>query len=304
MSRVNVTPVQDGQAITVAGQDALFTPFATASADLNIFNTRDGAIDLPQLKATDFLCKSLDKVTLGTGDWTHGTVVTVPADVATPPAAPHVVQDGGGNPTVLSFGAGKVLAEGDLLRCYWDLSVRPKLANIAGSPYWTVGQGHYQFPLGVDVGTSATCWLFWLEWDITSSALTNFAPLPTGSQWSANPTGSKYGSTLNSAASTTPVPHGVVRAYLASGGIVITVAPAGVETTRIYWRGVSGVGHYIRPAGAGSLTVYGLRVVCRGLYHPEVIGGINYLIHDPAQSVNQELDYGSGSLCAMHMRTD
>ena len=306
MSRVSIPPVVDGGAITVAGQDALFSPFATASADLNAFNVRDAAIDLAQIKATGFACKSLDKVTIGTGDWTHGTVVTVPADVATPPAAPTRLEDGAGNPTQLSFGAGKVLSEGDLLRVYWDLSVRPKLANIAGSPYWTAGtEGKYTFPLGVDVGTSAACWLFWVEWDITSSALTNWAPLPLGTRWADNPTGSRYGATLNSASSTTPCPHGIVRATLAAGGIVVTTPPpAGVDTARIFWRGISGIGHYLRPAGAGPLTVYGLRVVLRGLYHPAQIGGTNYLIHDPAQGVNQELDYGSGSLCAMHLRTD
>ncbi len=121
MSRLTQGAVKDGDTIDAASLNDRFNQFT--QTDLNQFNTRDAAIDLPQFKGgtSRFLAPQMHTGNIGANDWLHGTDVTVTGQ--TTGAAPHVVSDAGGTPTPLALGATGMLLEANVhvLRVYWDV---------------------------------------------------------------------------------------------------------------------------------------------------------------------------------------
>lgn len=296
MSRITRGRVLDGQTVDATDLNSRFQDYSQAGA-LNAFNTRDGAVDLPQMKTTGFQLEASATAALGYNDWKHTASNTVAGQTGTP-AAPHIVSNSGGTPTVLSFGlAGYSLSTVNLLRVYWNLSVKP---TYTGSRPWTAGTAlsNYTFPqLGggtIDVATGVSCWPFWLQWDITSSALTNFVDV-TGQSNFNNAVSTYRGNRLSQCDSTSVVP-----AFLETAGAPADGAFNTVLTPAVGWTSVSGAWHY--QDGLGSTTVYGLRVVFTGVCHSLNSGGVNWLVRDDAVSNAASLSYNGGNIAALLMR--
>ena len=292
MSRINRAPVLPGDTIAAANLNTRFTDFVQPGG-LNIANTRDGAFDLPQMKTTAFLGKKFAAANLGKIDLLHVAPVVVASYTgATNPTA-HIVENGAGTPTVLSLGAaGWTLTSADVFRVYWDLSVK---ATYSGTP-WTGGGaiGDFTIPPATQVSTSASVWLAWLEWDITSNALGTWAAVPGQSRFSTNYTGARYGDRLTSTNATTVIPIWIQRADAGKDGAL----NVGSRVTNSFgWKGVSGTYYYLP---GGNVTVYGLRVVVAGIAHPHHTAGANYLTWDPNQGgAGQTLEYTSGAISAI-----
>ncbi len=296
MSRLTQPPVKDGDDLNAAGLNDRFTQFS--QSDLNQFNTRDAAIDLPQFKGGNlrFLAPQMETRIIGHNDWTHSADTTVTGQVTS--ASPYIVRDSGGNPTDLSLGVlGMTLKQNtDVLRVYWDLSVRPRWE---GSRPWTSSDLIFVFPVG---GSTANCfsgygcWGFWLQWDITSNALANFVNVPGQGDFNTIVTGSRGGNTLASCQSTS-----VVQSVIETGG-----APnngelsGGVLTIPVGWTAVDGAWHYA-PTGSDQ-TIYGLRVVFSGPFGAYNIGATNYLIRADNVAGDARLDYNGGGITALKMR--
>ena len=309
MSRINRQRVEDGDSVDATDLNARFQDY-NQSGGLNAFNTRDAAFDLPQFKnpgasTFGFLASYQNSALIGANDYKHSSIVTVTGVSSTPPpATPFIVGNAAGSPTPISFGAaGITVSAGEVLRVYWDLSVYP---HWIGSRPWTTGASvdFYTFDNGsgaaMALGTNAACWAFWLQWDITSNALSNFVEVPNQSDFRTDlyGDGSAYGAQLGDTMSTCVVPAFIDRAAPDDGTI-----PGSPDQVRVGWRGLSGAWYY--PKTSGSQTIYGMRVVFTGPMAPNhnSTSGANHLIHSVAWSSDSRLSYAGGSIYVVKQRT-
>lgn len=286
MSRITDGPVQDGDTLNAASLNDRFSSYT--QTDLNAFNARDASHDLPQF-ATGWVETHTQSQLLGATSFKHGSTTTINGMTAMPATATAITG-------TMSFGlTGLTIAVDEILRVYWNLSVKPNPSNnwnTAGS------LGYYVFP-GTGGGTRAAStwgavWAFYLEWDITSSALGAFVPV-TGQQDFTSVFGGKYGNTLAQCEATSVVPADLRYADPDSGELASDSTQGNLK-----WRGISGAWYY--PRTGSPLTVYGLRVVCKGIMHPWSVGTANYLVHDTTYSTGSSLEYTSGNLSVLKQR--
>lgn len=294
MSRIVQVPVEPNDPIEAADLNSRFNAFNQPGA-LNAANLRDAAIDLAHFKTSDFMCRLSASANIGKNDLFHAAPVSVASYTGATYPTPHPVQDGAGNTTPLTFGlTGWTVTPNEIMRVYWDLSVRPR---YSGTPWANVGSLGYLTlaPGGAPhvVATNGTCWAAWLEWDITSNALANWVAVTNQGNWSSQ-FGGRYGEKLNATTATTAIPAWIQHVLSAEQG---TIGAGSRVDHRHFWRGVSGT-YYLMPAS--NVTIYGIRVVLAGLFHPYKTGGSNYLTVDPAQGgANQTLEYTGGGLGAV-----
>ncbi len=301
MSRINRAIVADGETIAAADLNSRFTDYQ--QTDINEFNHRDAAYDLPQFdrpgaSTFGFIGQYQKAVTIGVNSWKHASSTLVTGQNAAPPGAPFIVSDGGGTPTVLSFGvAGITVAADELLRIYWDLSVYP---HWEGTRPW-VGHDDYTITDGTGgttaIGTNASCWAFWLQWDVTSNALANWTEVPNQGAFNTNFTGSVYGSPLSDCTATTVVPAYIDRGAPQSGAL-----PSTPVSVAVGWRGISGTWYY--PKTTGSQVIYGLRIVFSGILHPYYNTGTssNALTRSTSWSSSAKLRYAGGKMHAVKQK--
>jgi len=280
VSRINRASIKDGDQITAAGLNVRFGDFS--QTDLNKFNHRDAAYDLPQFEHTNqrgFLAPIANQVTIGKLDFYHGAPVSVAGQTATP-STPYVVGEGV-SPTVLGpLGVGELaINAGDVLRVYWHLNVR---SQFIGQP-WTnaAGRDYYEFThsggSAQKVATGATCWVMYLQWDITSAALTNWTEVPLQGDFATNFTGALYGSPLSQTTATTAIPCWVT-SQDSNGGRELT---GGEDSEGLGWMGASGCYYYDSSVAGTVASIYGLRLVIKGPMHPFHVTTTNYLAQTP-----------------------
>jgi hypothetical protein len=290
MSRITDGPVHDGDVLDAASLNDRFSSYT--QTDLNQFNHRDAAHDLPQFDAGGWLLTHAQSVQIGDADWKHSSSTNV-AGMTSMPAAAHPVEDGAGTPTVMSFGAGGLtIAAGEVFRAYWNLSV---FAN-PGSNWDTAGSLAYNLFQDGSLGSNPSStwgavWVTYLEWDVTDSSLTNWVPV-FGQQDFTTVIGSKYGAPLANTRATAAVPADLRWARDPNGAYITN--PDFVSTQR--WRGLSGAYFH---APASPITLYGLRVVIKGVMHPYSVGSTNYLVHDTTFSTDAVLSYNAGNLAVL-----
>jgi hypothetical protein len=292
MSRLQNAPIADADALTAASLNTRFAGFV--QTDLNQFNLRDAAIDLPQMSTTRFMAPKMELRGIGADAWKHDAYNTVAGQVTGD--APHVVRNAAAAPTDLALGAGWLVETDQILRVYWDLSVRP---GWSASRPWAGTDWEWEFSDKAGTGTVSVanmtgCWAFYLQWDTTSAALTNFVNVPQQESFNSVVTGTRGGSLLSNLNATSVVP--CVNEVLASpdDGRADTVnSPVGIG-----WTSVDGAWHYVP---GSPVTIYGLRVVFTGplgAYH----AASNYLLRQDSLATDATLDYNGGSLQALLMR--
>lgn len=273
MSRVKIDPTKDGQVVDASDLNSRFDAFT--QTDLNEFNHRNAAYDLPQFSGTPFYGLTGQKDDLGKEDFFHAAPVGN-SGIGSLPSAGYVIGDGAAQ-TIASFPTGlSVTAERDL-RVYWNLSVGP---FFSGQP-WTLTGALGKFEVDAftgsqtDVSTNANCWVFYLEWDITSAALANWTPVAYQGDFTTPVGATGYvGEALAGTTATTVCPCWITW-HLASDRKLVQ----GENDHQVGWRGISGT-YYYDTSMAGPVTVYGLRLKLKGPMHPWHDGGVNYLVHD------------------------
>ena len=298
MSRLTQPAIQDGDTLDAASLNDRFTQFNQPGA-LNAFNLRDAAIDLPHFKAgasDDWLTTAFYVGGIGWNDWKHGSYHTFTGQLTG--AAPHVVLDSGSAADYLSFGAsGAVIATGSLLRVYWDLSVRPKWVGVRP---WTGAALTLTFPNGSggtrDVFSGYGCWAFWLQWDITSNALTHWVNVPGQGDFNSLGGGTRGYSNLTDIDATSIIQSVIEGSDLSQTGAVLSISDNPVG-----WSSGDGARHY--KAAAGPVTVYGVRVVFTGPLGAHNTGGVNSLMRNDTVAASAKLDQQMGTIQAIVMRT-
>ena len=301
MSRINRAPVKDGDTIAAADLNSRFTDFT--QTDLNAFNTRDAAIDLPQFKRTSqrgFLAPVATDKEIGEVSLKHTTSVTLNGQTSAP-ASPYVIGNAAGAASQLGpFGIGLVnITADDVLRVYWNLNVKPK---FTGTPWTTADtpSAKYVLPksgggVGLDTCTWGSCWVIYLQWDITSASLSNFTEVPFQGDFRTSITGGVTGDPLQATAATSVVP-----CFISHRSATDRVAIGNETAVQPGWRSVSG-SYYYDASMAGTVgTVFGFRLVAKGPMHPYHNGTTNYLVHQTAipgqNGTDVQLEHTDGRL--------
>lgn len=293
MSRLTNKPISDGDAIDAASLNTRYADFTQTT--LNEFNTRDAAIDLPQFTSAKFMVPEFAQRLIGHQAWTHTTFNTVAGQLTG--AVPHVIRDSAGLSTPLALGAGWLVSPGQVLRVYWDLSVKPHWLTF--DPWigtdWTWTFPGQPAPNVEEVGNGSGCWAFWLQWDTTDATLTNWTNVPTQESFNTVVVGTRGGNLLGNCQATSIVP--ATHDFFADPQDGSADSRTGGD---VGWTSVDGAWHYIP---GSPITIYGLRVVCTGplgAYH----AASNWLIRaEDALVADAELYYNGGSLQALLMRT-
>lgn len=290
MSRINRARIVDGDQATAASLNDRFDDFSQANA-LDRFNLRDAAVDLPQLaKTSNFQAPFVQVDDIGKSDLLHASPVSVTGGTSAPYTSPHVIEDGAGNATFATYSGGLTVDPEEVLRIYWSLSVD---ADLSASPQTA---GFQSFSITDSTGTagaastSAGCFVAWLQWDITSSALSAWTEVPGQGDFKTQ-FGSNYGNALTNCKATTVIPLWSWYFPVLSDG-----TPTSLSTTNsMGWRGISGAWHYVPTS---STTIYGLRIVLVGVMHPNRIStaGANNLVMDTGVGTKATLNYTGGQL--------
>lgn len=290
MSRINRARIVDGDQATAASLNDRFDDFSQAN-DLDRFNLRDAAVDLPQLaKSNDFQAPFVQVDDIGKSDLLHASPVSVTGGTSAPYTSPHVIEDGAGNATFATYSGGLTVDPEEVLRIYWSLSVD---ADLTGGP---ANAGFESIAVTDSTGTpgsastSAGCFVAWLQWDITSSALGAWTEVPGQGDFKTA-FGSNYGNALTNCKATTVIPLWSWYFPVLSDG-----RPTSVSTVNsMGWRGISGAWHYVPTS---STTIYGLRIVLVGVMHPNRIStaGANNLVMDTGVGTKATLNYTGGQL--------
>jgi len=290
MSRIDRARIVDGDQANAASLNDRFDDFSQANA-LNRFNLRDAAVDLPQLvKSPDFQAPFVQVDDIGKSDLLHASPVSITGGASAPYTTPHVIEDGAGNATFATYSGGLTVDPEEVLRIYWSLSVD---ADLTGTPA-TVGFQSVQIThsggSGAAVSTSAGCFVAWLQWDITSSALSAWTEVPGQGDFKTA-FGSNYGNALTNCKATTVIPLWASYPPTLSNGEPTTAR----TTNSMGWRGISGAWHYVPTS---STTIYGLRIVLVGVMHPNRIStaGANNLVMDTGVNTRATLEYTGGQL--------
>lgn len=291
MSRITTDPVSPGDDLDAASLNDRFAAYT--QTDLNQFNHRDAAHDLPQF-ATGFMLTHAQTQTIGLNNWKHSSSVTVNG-MTSMPAAASPVENGSGTVSEMSFGAGLTLSTDELLRAYWDLSI---FADPGSNWDSATSLGFYSMSDG-SLGTQkastwGACWVLYLEWDITSAARAAYVPVSGQSDFSTV-IGSKRGAALADTRATCVVPADLRYANAPNGSKLVNASAQSTQR----WRGISGAWYY---TPAGATTIYGLRVVIKGIMHPHSVGTANYLVHDTGYSNGASLSYNGGNLAVLKQR--
>lgn len=249
MPLITNTDFTPGTLVVATALNAKFTDVQTATTGgagtgLGPENFRDESIDALQF----------DMSTTGGGDNGIVLVATLMVDNALGTSGgtaytstintnlPDPVDHGGVNPR-LTWLAGQDLEDNDILRVRWSVFMESVVMN----PALYVMDGIFN--------NDNPVWLIWLQWDITSNALANWVEVPNQGDLRDSFVNAE-GSLCSECQATMVVPHG----FLTYDGIATPHADLANLTMQRGWS-------YINETGV-TITVYGIRMVIGGIYHP------------------------------------
>ena len=245
MAKLPAYRAAPGAIADAALTNTMFTDVGVATADIDAANVRSQAVDVAQM----------------------ATVTVQNAGSVTRFATEHL--DSG--PYTLSDGASRVVSTwnaslnpavvrvGDVLRLY------PSFRATAVTWHTSTVATLESAVLGIGAG-----WLFWLEWDITDATLTSWAGVPGQGVFST----SHYANVNDHAGAAIPhiptneTPSGMVVPHVyVQDATLSPFANVFNYMTGAYAKPLrrSRAYHYSRSSGGGPLSVYGVRLMCRGV---------------------------------------
>jgi len=290
MSRIVRARVEAGDALEAADLNARYADFTQTNLDET--NVADHSLDSAQLQSSLILLNS-KQAGVGSAVITHGSPLTV-GRTTSGPATPTAIGSG--------VSLGWTINADEVLRVYANLQVRgvvtsstvPHLGNLDGNV--TVPQRPPTVPL-TNVCIGAHVWVVQVQYDITSSGLTNFVNVPNQggfqSTWS---TSGRYGESITNLAGTAVFPAFWSGSVNWNNG---KVDAADVETRGTGWRNIALTWHF---APTSPVTVYGVRLVMHGIYHPRNDGSNNGLVLDVGSTPDISAEHQAGNILSLHMK--
>jgi len=279
MSRVDNKSVERGTTITAESLNEKYSDVTeVTSGQLDEANFRNEAIDQPNLIYKTSTDGAQGFVLKGYGKMDNGGDVSPRNYYGNDVTTPYPVSHGTGG--VLSFGSDPLVVEpADVLRVYWDLVVDDMNDTATSS---TVPD-----PLGYQ--QPGAFWLCWLQWDITSSALTNWAEVPNQVDHAAETTD------VSSSAAThglMVIPH-AWRVYSQTTNNFVTLTLTNTAFRQAW---------YYMLGGTASINVYGFRLVVHGVYKPFLTADrVSELRYDAAWGSADSITIGQVNIKAIHM---
>jgi hypothetical protein len=297
MAIFNFPDIEERTQITADSLNDTFAELAPTGLNADNLSVNPVAIDLGQLTATQYLTKYVESFDIGLTDWypdsSFGSVTSSGAGAPTPTVITN---------STISFGlGGKLLAADDLLKIYLSMNVNPliptTITSVAG-----LGQHEYYAFSGSPIHghDNFSAHVLYLEWDTTSSSLTNWTPVP--GQQAFNTAYTIDGSTYYGCPRSKMMGAMVAQAWLefhrdsrisTAHGFEVGVA----HMKNRPWRGSTLM--YVRPTDTGNLAriIYGIRVVGVGVVHPVFDGTTSaYVIDKDAQDSTIKLLYLNGRM--------
>jgi len=305
MSRIERARVKPGEATDATTLNSTYADY-TQSAALNSANSRDQAFGIAHFVDGGRPIKYAGQEHLGNQSLpteASPALTTVSSASGSAPTSPHAVQTSTGTETFLDLSSSSwSVTSGDVLRVWWHLNCKPKY-NTSTTPWSASGvKGQITFDTAGSSGQTTTtdsmhCWVAYLQWEKTSSSLANWQDVP-GQDDFLTTIDSQVGSKLADTSSTTVIPAWlVVGNKQSTGGEIGTT---GVPQTLGYNAAYGMFAYDV----ATNATIYGLRVVIRGLMHPQHDSSgspyANLLVYD--LNAVGELDYAGGRINALVMR--
>ncbi len=245
MSRVTNDSFAPGDDATAALLNAKFTDIVSATtAALDEENFAPESVDFQQfdLAASNGISDIILRTwkLQGNGiDKTGGTVYTSEASGSGANEVSH------GSGTRVTWASGTTLAPDDVIRVHWSLFVEE---------FTTYTDALFTGALGE---TPQPVWLCWLEWDITSASLGNWVPVDGQTDFADDFSMGREGGNTDDAQATMVIPHG----FISYDGGVYTHRQRPYAQHHRSW-------NYKRGSNQSTLTIYGIRMVIAGLYHP------------------------------------
>lgn len=253
------TPVEVGTSINAVALDLKNTVIETClNSGVDDRNVRHEGLDLPQFVRSQggqsgIVTVRAEQQTNGCA-FGNGTYYPMHATVN----FLEIAHDSG---TRLSFGAGGVDMEvGDIIRCYFGVMVD----LITATAQWPTST-YRQNP----------CWIVYMQWDITSNALTNWEAPPKQTDFDVTFTDgpgvldavggkTEYSTSNTGTHATIPIEHIAYSSPAAGDEIYQNTTPESSSRYRAY---------YYKNVTQSTITVYGLRLVIDGLYFPWYTAG-------------------------------
>jgi hypothetical protein len=295
--------VESLEAITAADLNDTFAELATTGLDRD--NLSSTAIDMAQLTKTLSKGTRMEQHEIGVSDWqphyaTPGLINSTTGATVGNGTAPSDCQ------VAINGTTGFLISTTDVVEVTVTLMVNPVKAAITTPPAYQNSFGYRQFY--PDTGTTthnghdnATLWAAWLEWDITSSALSNFTPVPGQARFN---TAIDYevGCPMANMSATGIIPAFLVYHTKLKHRAGFHATDEGTEKNINY---IPLSIRWIRPAGASlQVRVYGFRLAFAGMVHPYNDGTDNWLVMDDGmQASNYFLNYLQGSLMVKIMES-
>lgn len=302
MSRIERERVVAGDTVTATNLNDTYNDYAQSGgivSGLDERNVRDQAFDLPHCTNLSIV-KNQKTSLLGNAGLTGGGSPTTLTSATVTPVL-HPVQTSGGTQTILDLSSSPwTIGTADILRVWWNLSV---YSEFTGTPWLSAGaKGLYAVnatagaPFAISDGLH--CWLVYLEWDITSSGLTNWEPVSGQLAPTTTYDGNEGVRLSDMAASSVISPWALHSFAFGDGGTM----PAGNTGSSENHGWFANYGMWAHAPGA-AVTVYGIRVIIAGLVHPahRTAGdNENLLVFD--YNVSATLKYNGGRITGLHMR--
>ena len=305
----NKSPIR-GTTITADDLNEKFSDITEAtSGAIDGDNLRNEAVDQPHLVFTDSNSGAQGYVLKGYGEMSNGCFFPSPGagglDIFTnkvfsagesnnPRHLDHTNSSLPGTSNLLDFSSDPLVLEyGDILRVYWDVEIKDMNHDINVITYPLTR------PAATDTGVF---WAVWLQWDITSSGLTNWTEVPNQTDFGTDLGGGILGGRVtnsNTSQATMLIPHSYLSGNepLISGvGVVLAWAHKLDNTTfRQAW--------YYRHGGA-TTQVYGIRPVIDGIFQADSSPSVerSYLIIEDDWSGANSITVGNINMTAIHMQ--
>ena len=307
MSRIARDRIVPGDTLTSADLNDRYNDYVQPAA-IDESNIGDGAIDLPQIPSTMLVVNSVHS-SINAQNIFHNAFANVQMTSVAPATPVEVGRvDLSSDPWILTRDPST------FLRIYASLQCK---GFIEDDPNSTSPTHDGMFTVQDNVGTTANSlslgahvWIVQLEWDITSSALTDWEPLPGGGSF-------QTGNGLAPGRRGEPVSNiagcGLTPAYWSGAENWVPGGRASGGTNTIFyatgWKNVAVTWSGVYPSSGATVSLYGLRLVVHGVYHPHSYSNINSLALDTdfatwglARANPPEFNYDSGSISAIQMR--
>lgn len=247
MSSLPTYNAEPGTTVDAASVNSLFTGVGTATSSLDASNVRAQAIDVGQV---DVVSANNDGIVTRYASQNDDTSSATHASTADRVVA------------TFTLGTAMEIRPGDVWRCYYSVRITDQNSSVTNVA-----------SLETMVERPGAGWIFWVEWDTAGSG--TYTSIPGQAAFST----SHYSNVNDDAGNAVPhMPTDETFTSMVFPHVAVVEALSPTASNPHQYVGTTGLGstfnrpmrrsrafHYRRPSPGTTLTVYGLRIMVRGV---------------------------------------